>query len=150
MDSRITRIAAAPSVNELELAAVIVPLRRSNTGFSLASLAASMSARMMLSCETGPLGVWTVMISSLSKPACVAALAFWWLRIENSSWEAREMPKFCAISSACSPIVMPVKRSVSAGGEGSRSIGLTLPNSLSSAKPLAFWSFSRLSMTRFL
>jgi hypothetical protein len=102
----VTTTAAAPSLVCDELPAVTVP-RTWNAGFSFASASSDVSRR-------GPSSVSKVMvwfgttsgtISSLNRPASIAAIALRWLSSANASCSSRETDASRAWFSPTSPVV---------------------------------------------
>src|SRR6266545_194184 len=99
---------AAPSVRGEELPAVSVPLplARSNAGCSFARRSRLVSARGKPSRDIPATGT----IRSSKNPAFCPASAFSWLASASLSCGSRAMLQAFAISSQCSPMLLPVAR----------------------------------------
>ncbi|HEX6634421.1 MAG TPA: hypothetical protein VF038_10665 [Usitatibacter sp.] len=82
------------------------PLARSNAGFSVASFAAELSARGTPSFAIPATGT----TRSSKKPSVIALTARWWDCSAMRSWSARATFHCFAISSQCSPMLLPVAR----------------------------------------
>src|SRR5579862_192655 len=108
-----TQMAAAPSVSGDELPAVSVPcpLARSNAGLSVASFSAEVSARGIPSFTIPSTGI----TRSSKNPEAIAFTARWCEASAMRSWSERAMCHCLAISSQCSPMLLPVARFATAG-----------------------------------
>ncbi len=105
-----TQRPAAPSVSGELLPAVIVPCARSNAGRREESFSSDVSRR----------GNWSrsrpsTATRSCGKPASWAAIARRWLSRAYSSCSRRPIFHSFAISSQCSPMLLPVARFLISG-----------------------------------
>ena len=108
-----THTPAAPSVSGLALAAVIVPFPEvtSKTGDRRDSFSSVVSARGNASLSMPSTGT----IRSSKKPRSAPVIAPRWLASVMSSCSVRPISHVFAISSQCSPMLLPVARFLMAG-----------------------------------
>ena len=111
--------AEAPSVNGVELPAVIVPFSPPNTGLSFASFSTDESgAQVLVALEPEVRGH-----EAVEEPALVGRGHVRCDAAASSSCSARVTPQSSAISAACSPIESPVRGSALRGISGTTCAG---------------------------